>query len=231
MLEPTTETEVLWFGTFLAYVTAYPVMDLVLRRHPRYARLDFGRQRYVVSNLLKATVLCVFTAMLLDMIIDVVWTMRWNGPLLHMLAPMYVNLDVVSLFMVPEMMRSTKIHHVLVGLFGVFVAQSVVLPGTYACVICTYAVFSMLSYYVNGFLALRLLIGPDSAYFSKTLARVCGFGYATVCAWHWVYQLYIAYKYKLWGVPVLLGGFVYDDIVLMAWLFNYNPAKPQPSES
>ncbi len=63
----------------------------------------------------------MFTAVLADVVFDLVVYHRWNGPKMRMLAPFYVNLDVVSLFKVSKMKRSTFAHHVAVGLFGIVV--------------------------------------------------------------------------------------------------------------
>jgi hypothetical protein len=213
----------LWIWTFAAYMTAYPAGHRMLARHPPYAALSHARQRYVVSNMLKACVLCMFAVVLVDVVCEAAFRLRWDGAMLKILAPIYVNLDVVSLIMVPEMAVTTQHHHVLVGLFGVLVAFFPVDPGTYAGQIALYAVFSMLAYQVNGLLALRMLARPDSDRFISGLARACGAVYFVICVWHWTVQLYCAWIYDLWVLPVLLYVFIKDDIVLMRWLFTWTP--------
>lgn len=215
----------LWVGTFALYWHAYSFGHYLLVKHKRYAALSAEKQVYVVSNLLKGVMLGMFTAVLADVVLDLVVFHRWNGPKMRMLAPFYVNLDVVSLFKVSKMKRSTFAHHVAVGLFGIVVELNPARPGTLSGQICAYAVFSMLAYLVNMVLALRYVVSLENGPFIERVARWTGVLYMTVCAVHWTFQLYFAYIYRLWYLPALLYVFVFDDIDLMRWLFTYRAPR------
>ena len=216
-------TWTIWAGSFITYWFAYPVFNFILLHHKQYARLDQDRRQYVISNLLKAILLGVFSVVMIDLVLDLVLHSLWDGPTMKVLAPLYVNLDVVSLFRVKRMMRSTMVHHVLVAIFGMVVAYFPVRPGTVTGHICIYALFSMLAYFVNGFLALRFLSSGNNRKFINVVARACGAGYLAICMIHWLFHAYNMYLYwtTLWFLPVCFIGFIYDDLVLMTWLFRF----------
>ena len=135
-------------------------------------------------------------------------------------APWYSSLDLISLLRVKKMMRSTMMHHLLAGVCGAYVSVTPVEEATVSGHICVYALFSSLAFFVNGFLAARHL--SDSSRM-QTVARLCGAGYAGVCAAHWGFhaQSIARFPAQLWPLPLLFAGFVNDDMVLMKWLFKY----------
>ena len=128
---------------------------------------------------------------------------------------------MVSLVLVNRMMRSTVVHHVLVGLCGAFVTTYPIAPRTLSGHIGVYALFSSMAWFVDGFLGVRYLIEDSNT--RRRAARACGLGYAAVCGVHWGYQALSVWRapQALWVMPLLFSGFVYDDIVLMRWLLSY----------
>lgn len=218
----------LWAGAWCVYHLAYPALHSLALHHPRYRELSPQDQMYVCSNGLKALVLGGFSTIMTDTVWDVLWTARWNGPVMQVLAPIYVCLDLVSLYRVPKHANSTLLHHVCVVLFGLAVAARTAGPGTYEGQICVYALFSMLAYFVNGLLALRKVASPEAKPFVLRCGRMCGVGYAAVCAVHWPFQAYCAYQHSLWVLPCLFYPFVMDDLVLMRWLLNPPPNTAPP---
>jgi len=217
----------LWVGTWAAYHVAYPALHSLSLHHPRYHALSRDDQMYECSNALKAGVLGGFGFAMADMVVDVLCTARWSGQLMQVLAPIYVCLDLVSLYRVPNHASSTLMHHVCVVVFGLAVAARTAGPGTYEGQICVYALFSMLAYFVNGLLAFRKVTSPESKPFVLRLGRACGVGYAVVCAVHWPFQMYCAYQYRLWLLPIMFYPFVKDDLILMQWLLS-PPSNTEP---
>jgi hypothetical protein len=213
-----------WAGALSAYTLSYPLIRRGLEcTSSRYRALDPVTQTYVSSNLLKAGVLAGITCVHATGLRDIVLHDRWDADLLLAFAPWYAALDVVSLAQVRRMMRSTLVHHVLVGLCGVYVSTHRIGPGTLSGQIAVYALFSSLAWFVNGFLGARYLMDDHSKALT-TAARTCGLGYAAVCAVHWTFQAHCVWRapQSLWCLPVLFAGFVQDDVVLMRWLMGYH---------
>ena len=211
-----------WAASLGLYYAAYPALgSLFTRCSSTFQQLNDEKQAYVVSNTLKASVLCGLCLAHAGRLHDIVRYGVWDSVPLGTCAPWYAALDVVSLLRVRKMMRSTYVHHVLVGLCGIYVTTFPVEKATLSGHICVYALFSSLAFFVNGFLAARHVVADRNL---KPVAKMCGIGYAGVCAAHWSFHARSIWQYPtpLCILPVLFGGFVYDDVVLMRWLMNYN---------
>ena len=210
-----------WAASLGLYYAAYPALTSAFSRcSSAFQQLDNDKQAYVVSNTLKASVLCGLCVAHTGRLYNIVNYGVWDSVPLSTCAPWYAALDVVSLLRVQKMMRSTFVHHVLVGLCGIYVTTFPVEEATLPGHICVYALFSSLAFFVNGFLALRHVVDRDL----RPVARTCGIGYAGVCAAHWSFHARSIWQFptQLCILPVLFGGFVYDDLVLMRWLMQYN---------
>lgn len=231
---------VIWAVSLALFSSLYPLIHWVLGKHPRYAELPPHLQRYVVSNLLKAKVLGMYSTVLINLLLTVIYG-GWDGDTLKALAPVYASLDLISLVMVPKMHTSTRRHHVLVGVFAAYIsicpnetlcaATDVgceIKRGTFAAACCAYGLFSMVAYFVNGFLALRFLASPESGLFVRRAAQVCAVGYAAVCAVHWPHQIWMAMEGP-WYLPIIIAvafyPFVLDDLKLMSAMWHYEPIE------
>lgn len=224
----------LWGAPIALVVTAYSAMDWLLLKHPRYANLDNRApedppgptQLYIASNLIKAGTLMMFSVPLVSMVYPLLARGEINIGMLRTLAPVYAALDIVSLVKVPRMKKSTIFHHYAVAATAALIRydQHIVL-GSLPGALCVYGLFSMLAYFVNGFLALRYLVSPESREFIARAAWLSGVGYALICAIHWPYQLHTAYTHQIWALPVVVAAFVTDDIDLMRYLFRFSLEK------
>lgn len=205
---------------------AYPATHWLLGTQRRYAKLEHTTQRYIVSNLIKAGTLMMFSAPLVSMVGPLLLRGDIQIETLRTLAPVYAALDLVSLWTVPKMKTTTLCHHVAVGVTAALIRydQNIVL-GSLTGALCVYGLFSMLAYFVNGFLAVRYLVSPESRGFLARAAWLSGAGYLAVCAVHWPYQLWLSYRYGIWGLPLMMAAFVVDDIDLMRYLFRFSLEK------
>ena len=141
-----------WCIALLTCWLTYPAAHYVLSRLGPYVRLSPERQAYVISNGLKGVMLGLGAYILIDLASDLILRDLWDGEGLRRLAPLYASMDVVSLFRVPDMMNSTKIHHLMVGLLGLVVCVIDNGRGTIGGHICVYALFSTKAFFVNLFL-------------------------------------------------------------------------------
>jgi len=205
---------------------AYPATHWLLGMQRRYAMLEDATQRYIVSNLIKTGTLMMFSAPLVSMVGPLLLRGEIQMDTLRTLAPVYAALDIVSLWMVPNMKNTTLCHHVAVGLTAALIRydQNIVL-GSLSGALCVYGLFSMLAYFVNGFLAMRYLVSPESRGFLARAAWLSGAGYIAVCAVHWPYQLWLSYRHGIWGLPLMMAIFVVDDIDLIRYLLQFTLEK------
>lgn len=230
----------LWVGSTALYAAMYVALNSLLVKEPEYAFLRPHLQVYVLSNLIKAVVLGMWGVMLWEIVFDVVVRDVWHTQTLRALAPIYAGLDLVSLVALRNRLhRSTLFHHVFVVLFAGVISGADVIErqlqehniqaelntgkGSVLCSLCLYGLFSMLSYFVNAFLALRMLITPTvgNAKFNDAAARVCAGGYAAICAFHWWFQVKVAIEYEYVPWLAIYVFFVTDDLVLMHKLAVY----------
>ena len=220
----------MWVATMVTYWCMYPLLHTLLMHHDRYKALSPPHKSYVLSNTIKALVLGGSIIITCDLTGDLILRQKWNSKALQLLAPVYANLDVVSLVRVSRMMRSTVVHHILVGLLGALVAFFPVGPGTLNGHVVIYALFSMMAFCVHGFLAYRHLLSPRNDVLGRRAAYACGVGYLCICAVHWGFHALNIWWYprQLWPIPFVFAPFVYDDVILMRWLFRYSREHPAP---
>lgn len=216
--------ETLWAASIIGYTAAYPIMHVGLRMlAPHFSELTPAKRVYVISNLLKGSILAALTWSLRYTVIDIALSRPWNPETLQLMVPAYCSLDLVSLLLVPQMMLSTKIHHGLVVLCGGYLTLlPKIYPHSLASCICVYAVCSSTAYAVNGLLAMRHVV-PDSGWRMRTAARMTALLYAGTCAINWASQLneIALAPLRLWPIVPILTGFIYDDLVLLRWLVCY----------
>jgi len=226
----------LWAGAIVVYALMYLITDPLLELRPQYRRLKPAFKLYVQSNLIKAFMLGVWAVALWEVVWEVALLGKWHMSTLRALAPIYAGLDLVSLVVLRDRMStSTLWHHVFVVLFAGLISASnelrdtwgvrhvAVAEGTILGALCVYGLFSMLAYFVNGFLALRFLATPSevNARFTDAVARVCAAGYAGICLFHWAFQLRIAATHPYPGYVLVFYPFVRDDLILMHRLATY----------
>lgn len=212
-----------WLASFTLYWYMYPVVQTFLEDHSSLYRNLKSHQIYVVSNLMKATALMWFVLLFHTTIYNVLFHGEWNPRVLQFMAPLYVNLDLVSLLRVERMANSTKAHHILVVIFGLFVSFFSPDPGTFTGHICVYAVYSSLAYFVNAFLSIRFIISQYYRWHLWVASKVSAILYTLICAVHWNYHLTALYNnpWQFWFLLPMFYVFVHDDLVLINFLRNY----------
>lgn len=196
---------------------------------------------YVVANMFKA----VFLGLL------AVSTKYWIGvykcnyeddcQLIELKRSMalYETTDVVALFMVPKLPRSTVIHHVTTTALS-FLVFSLDLgvkglggPLTPAKMCVLYGAFSTIPFLVNAYLALRVVY-PNSK-LVKALCHLSLGTYVVCCALNWsVHLLWVLgflgereFSFYSIAYMVLIMFIVQDDVILMKWLYRQSSPMAQ----
>lgn len=145
---------------------------------------------------------------------------------------LYLATDVVSLYMVPKLPRTTILHHITTTtLILLMCSMNMSLAGwTSLLGVCKmailYGIFSSVSFSVNAYLALRVIY--PKAKWLRWLVPISLWLYILLCATNWsVHLVWVVWIVTSWEVSVysvlyLLAilAIVQDDIVLIKWLWK-----------
>lgn len=187
----------------------------------KYASLERGRQMYVQKNLVKSAYLALLTVYA---IWYVVWPAFidnvWDSVVIHRIAALYVSNDYVGLTFVPNLPKTTRIHHVVTIVF-VFASFGLDFQDSdIAQAMFVYTLASASAYLVNFHLAIRWLCKRKQL---AWLRHMAGAIYGTCCGISWSWHIWWCWTrdtptiYHLLYL-MLLAWIVWDDIVLMRWL-------------
>ena len=192
------------------------------------------KQWYVIANLSKSFFLAVLTFS----------TRYWKGSYLALYRDefqrielkrcmvMYIATDVVALYMVPKLPKSTILHHIATAsICMIFAGVNVSIKGWDGLLgVCKmslfYGVFSTVTFTVNAYLALRVVY-PNAKWLTL-LAKFSLWTYIACCAGNWtIHALWLAgailnLEISVYAVLYLLviSSMVHDDIVLIKWLIK-----------
>lgn len=144
----------------------------------------------------------------------------------------YVATDVVALYMVPKLPRSTVIHHLATAfLVGLVAAMNLDMKGWdgllgVSKMSVLYAVFSTVAYSVNAYLAFRVVY--PKANWLKWLVKISLWTYLLCCACNWsihivwLMNLLVSKEIAVFNFlhMAVLSTIIHDDVVLIKWLMN-----------
>ncbi len=177
---------------------------------------------YVLSNLIKSSLLFVYTPSAVCILYDTMYNDNWNNLTIKNMGSLYAIPDFVSLFMVKNMSRSTKIHHILVVIFYLsnlmndYNKENIFRPLT------VYAIFSTLSYSVNFTLAIRFFKKKN---LKRILIPLSFYIYSSCCIINWLWNIYYIKKliyinnhFTIYIYMLFISFIVWDDIILLKWL-------------
>ena len=198
------------------------------------------KKMYVVANMSKAALLAILA------LSPRYWVGSYNCFILDEFKAIetkrcgiiYIVTDLVALFVVPKLPRSTVFHHVTTTVLSVLVcSMNLQMKGWNGLLGVSkmgvlYGLFSSIAFPVNMYLALRVVY-PNAKWLSG-LAKFSLLTYVTCCAMNWsihaVWLVRILYDWRNLSLfPFLYLIAIYfvvaDDIVLMKWLYSRGGAK------
>jgi hypothetical protein len=204
--------------------------NLLQTSSEEYNKLKDYQQLYVVKNLFKCFHLAYLSLVALYIAINTLIYQNWDIDIIRLLGLVYGIPDTYALLTINRLPLPTKIHHSCVTiLYTAFLTSYLDLKDiTYWKGIVIYAIFSVLSGSVNGFLALRFLI-PDGNVYKNKLKKFAFYNYLFCILFIWTFQYYIIYNY-LFFVERTIGFYLYlivchlilyDDIKLIKFLSDY----------
>lgn len=211
-------------GSYVVF-TSYFTFHFYLEKYSAsYRNVESDKQFYVLSNLIKSATLLSYTPLAAGVLWNTMVNDEWNTIRIRNLGCMYCIPDFVSLFLVKKMSTTTIVHHIAVCVFNAVSMFNDYGEENVCRLIMVYAVFSTFAYLVNLLLASRFLGIP------KWLAKIMSGGalliYAGCCTINWTWQcVYIqkllskGHTWPVYSFMALIMLVVYDDLVLMKWLW------------
>ena len=190
---------------------------------------------YVVANLVKSAILGVFCtswrfwattyrAYVFD---------EWPDFELRRVMFLYVVTDLVALYMVPKLPRSTILHHVtstalcVVASYGDFAQKGWYGNLGVGKMVIVYGHLSSVAYLVNAYLALRVLYSAENR-FMTALRSLSLWSYIACCTLNWSTHV-LWFVTGLWSWSLSWAAILYavaltfvarDDLVLIRWLWR-----------
>jgi hypothetical protein len=233
-------------STFGIIFICYWFVEMFLSSNKKFAELPFDRKRYVIKNLIKAVYLYLLTVFASISVKNMLLYDIWNNNQIKVLGLMYCLPDFISLFRVPNMAKATVQHHVTTTLLATLNLFNDYSQDTHWRGMIIYAYLSMLTGIVNFYLGYRLIHQENNLDFKTRLAKASFVIYAISLILNWTYQVYIISRWLtvfpligLYAYILLIGFVVYDDIILVSFLYHEfsknhtdTPQKtPQPPTS
>lgn len=223
-------THLLLFAFYIGVLSfGYDLLNIIIpilnsdynNIHPEHKKI------YVCSNVLKSLFFMFYTTDALYLLYNICILGSWDVERVEYLGLLYTGLDTISLFKVPKMQLNTKIHHLSVIILHTYCLFYGYQVGPMLKTIIVYAIWSANAYAVNLYLGLRVFIREKNTCLHG-LCCAALFIYVGCCTMNWIYQTYAISNMMItgtfpWGGYIYIGamGFiVYDDIVLMKYLYK-----------
>lgn len=175
-----------------------------------------NRQNYIVKNCIKAFSLCILV------LLSFLFLNEWDNQNIRTFASIYVSNDIMGIIMCRHLPTSTRIHHTtsILFLLGALMVDFQTSHVAQMLFYFTYA--SAISFPVNLYLGIRLCYSKDDhPQWLFQLRELSKYLYLSVCVCSWTYQLFLLrWDYEELPYCFMISFIIYDDIVLMRWLFN-----------
>ena len=185
---------------------------------PKFSALSEPRQFYVVKNVIKGYYLAFLLVLAAVLVfVPVLLSGRYDNQSIRILASLYVSNDFVGLWRVEKLATTTRLHHVTSLVFLLLAWQADFQEQSVARMLLFYCYISALSFPVNLYLGLRFCFNDAPA----RLRVISKYTYAVGCLLNWSLQwrLFEA-STEAYCYVALLALIVYDDIVLLRWLWR-----------
>lgn len=184
----------------------------------KFRGLSDARKFYVVKNVIKAFYLAFLVLVgALLVFLPIVLYGRYDNTSIRVMASLYVSNDFVGLCRVEKLATTTRLHHMTSFVFLLLAWQADFQSQRVAQMLLFYCYLSAVSFPVNLYLGLRFCVEEEPS----RLRFIAKWTYAIGCLLNWSMQWRLfepsteAYCYL-----ALLGLIVYDDIVLLRWLWR-----------
>jgi hypothetical protein len=171
-----------------------------------------NRLRYITKNIVKSIIL--FIIFFYSIIVN-----NWSNENIYNYGIIYASHDILSLIMYNDILsKTTKLHHLAVLLLSILNLYNNYEIYNVWHGLVLYCLLSASTFYINLFLGIRFLINRN---LSNIISKKIFFYYLITCLINWMYQIYnIYYFFNIYYLFLILF-IVYDDIVLLRFLYKY----------
>ena len=208
---------------------SYGILNKILQKNNDYLLLQEDRKLYIIKNTIKSITLMCITIINYKTIVNILFNDIFYKDSIIYLGIIYGINDTYGLINVPNLPFSTKVHHSITTLLYLSTLFYNYDDLGYLKGIVVYAVFSILSGSVNGYLSYRFLY-PKSIY-RFYFKRFAFYNYLICFILEWIYQYKIFLEYyfdsRSFGLIYRTGFIIYlicihmimyDDIKLIQFL-------------
>lgn len=211
-------------GSYVVFSSYFTFHFYLEKYSESYRNVESDKQFYVLSNLLKSATLLSYTPLAAAVLWSTMVDDHWDTIRIRNLGTLYCIPDFVSLFLVKKMSKTTICHHIAVCVFNAVSMANDYSQDNVCRLIMVYAVFSTFAYLVNLLLASRFLGIPK--WLARILSAAALLIYAGCCSVNWAWQcvqikklLWNGHTWPVYSFIALIILVVYDDLVLMKWLW------------
>ena len=212
----------------------YIIISVFLSFNSNYQKIKLEKQMYIIKNVVKSLVLFYVGIFSSIDFIYFIYNDEFEMNAVYDYASFYVANDFIALLIVPNLPKTTIIHHQITCLFLLYTLHvdfnSIENVGQ---LLFIYTIFSSYAFLVNFYLGIRFLKNKNNeeSALNKIIdnSKKCAYYIYTIsCILNWtIHILLISYRAYL-GVfnihYILYSGLLYfiikDDLILMSWLKN-----------
>ena len=227
---------------FFSYIVykSYEPMSLILNNNKKFKSYALDKQYYIIKNFIKSIVMAFIFFFMITVFIPNLLNDVWVDTHNRLIGVFYVSNDLAGLFAVPNLPKSTKLHHyTTVFLMTTICFISTEQEENIGRLIVVYTIFSCIPFLVNSYLGLRFFYTRGE---EKTLTknqkkvnkiidinRISAYYiYLVCCICNWTYHgIFLLNRINLGEFNLmylvyygLLIPIVNDDIILLTWLKN-----------
>ena len=204
------------FAVNEAYLYAFNYFDVASSE--TFGALPESRKFYAVKNVIKGIYLAILVVVgALFVFLPILLKGVYDNTSIRILASLYVSNDFVGLCRVKKLATTTRVHHMTSFLFLLLAWQADFQTQRVAQMLLFYCYLSAISFPVNLYLGLRFCSDEDPARL-RWIAKVT---YAIGCLLNWSLQWKLfEHSAEAYCYLALLALIVYDDIVLLRWLWR-----------
>ena len=221
------------YGVYLLY---RPV-KIALDNNEKFKKYDTPKQYYIIKNFIKSALMAIiFVAMVfifIPNILNDIWVDTHN----RLIGVFYVSNDLAGLFAVPNLPKSTKLHHYTTVFLFTLICTISTEEENIGRLIVVYTIFSCIPFLVNSYLGLRFFYTRGNELTDKErevnniidINRILAYYiYLICCILNWLYHSYFLLKkisigefnFEYLIYYGLLIPIINDDIILLSWLKN-----------
>ena len=221
-------------NNILIVLGLYIIIAVFLSLNTNYQKIKLEKQMYIIKNVVKSLVLLYVGFFSSIDFIYFIYNEEFEMNAVYDYASFYVANDFIALLIVPNLPKTTILHHKITCLFLVYTLHvdfnSIENVGQ---LLFIYTIFSSYAFLVNFYLGIRFLKNKND---SKSLLnniinnskKYAYYIYTISCIINWlIHIVLLSYRAYLGFFNlhyILYSGLLYfiikDDLILMSWLKN-----------